>query len=650
MRIIILFLILNALTSYAHDDFCITAARVSNSLDYVEQDFDVINYKAEIEFPNIENKEIAGKCDIEFIWTGSPDTSAFYFHLQDLNIDSCFYNGTRVNPEAKFDKTNSLYYEVVSPGNDLEDLQTLTVYYSGIMTDEGGTSPWGGVFYKENYLYAMGVGFRNEYVSCTRHWLPCYDHPSDKATFDIAFTVPNDLEVASIGLLNKNVNDDNTTWHWISNKRAATYLVTFAVGDFEILEWEYQEIPVMIFTQTDILERTQIVFSRLDETIQSFVNNFGVYPHSKVGFVVLPISGGMEHQSMISYSRSGLFGESTYNLLGAHELAHAWFGNSISPEDFRHVWLNESFATYAESVWMEDADTSEVSFWNEQRRNSNQYLSSFLPAEGKLPLYGFHEYENATNYPATIYNKGSVVLSYIRTILGEDKAEQIFRDYADRYIDSNVVTQDFVDMAKSIVSSEENDIFEWYFDEYVYSPALPELEFYFFKDEDDRDTGVRIVQVQEEDFTFVPVYIEYRKIGQTESTEIKEIFLYSRDTTINYKEAREVPIRIINPGKIGVGLFQTAEVEDVYTSVEPNSEITWSIYPNPAVEKININIPDDYTFSEYRLTNSFGKLIEKGIINKKHFQIDLNSLSNGTYFIKVQSKNVLSVKKFVINK
>jgi aminopeptidase N len=170
---------------------------------YVEQPFDVLHYDASVDLTKAPSKVMTGVCTITLRWVGDPKSGPFHFHLRSLVVDSVFYNDQRVDAvPVETPLSSTFHYEVMSPTSVKQnDTVTIRVYYGGTMTSEPGSPSWGGVSSISGTLFAMGVGIYNDYVSATQHWLPCYDHPSDKATFHAKFYVKSDYAVASNGTL-----------------------------------------------------------------------------------------------------------------------------------------------------------------------------------------------------------------------------------------------------------------------------------------------------------------------------------------------------------------------------------------------------------------------------------------------------------------
>jgi aminopeptidase N len=237
------------------------------------------------------------------------------------------------------------------------------MYYHGTMTSEGGSNDWGGVHYSNGILYAMGVGFFNDYVSCTRHWMPSFDLPSDKALYTGTFIVPDSLMAISNGKLLSKVdtlgNMRKYTWT-LGEDVAATYLLTFAIGKFAEVEIPSEGKPpvkVYMYDNQTAIDAGNIAFKLVPEMIKAFEKFFSYdYPFETMGYYGAS-KGAMEHQTLVTMSQSQINGvgktNDTMYTTAAHELGHQWFDDLVTPYDFRDAWLNEGFATFTEYVWIE---------------------------------------------------------------------------------------------------------------------------------------------------------------------------------------------------------------------------------------------------------------------------------------------------------
>lgn len=459
-------------------------SQISKPTEYIPQAFDITHYDVVLDLTNGLNKFIIGKSKMYFVWKESPEISCFYFHLRDLSVDSVFFDDSLfVSFEHEsFEDMNYSYYKVCNLIGSVGDTHSITVYYSGMVTTEPGDTPFGGVFLVDSTLFSIGVGFHNDYVSTTQHWLACYDHPSDKATYRIRFFVPEWFVIATNGLTKYvgQTDDGKVIWETSSSLPIATYLLTFAMGKFIKLSPGKEYLPWNLEYSIYCLAKDSIAvdwaFRKFFHSFFVLQNRWGRYPFEKIGFVVVPFSAGaMEHQTMITFPHSvvnDLFSKGdTLNVMACHEFAHQWFGNSVSPLDFRDAWFNESFATFSESIFYELMLGKEA-YFRKLLADKDLYIKRIVPYEGALPLYNYSRKPPSSNYPATIYYKGSVVLGMLRYHLGEDLFFDMVRHYLDLNAYSSKSTTDFIDFCESYTGTN----LQWFFNQWIYGKGYPNFE------------------------------------------------------------------------------------------------------------------------------------------------------------------------------
>ncbi len=617
----------------------------TNPLDPDPQPFDVLHYAPSLDLRKAPSKEMSGRCDIRLIWTVAMEDPIFRFHLRDLEIDSIDYRdaGTttpvRLAHETIGDPNSAEYHhEVVAGGHPAAsgDTATFTIYYHGTMTDEFGPGGWGGVSSSENVLYAMGVGFTNNYVSTTQHWMPCYDHPSDKATFTGTFRAPESMRVASNGLVTGVVDeeDESRTWTWNHTFPAATYLLTFAVADYVEIDLGTPELPMLLFTKRLDSVATRASFERLPEMVSWFSEHFGPYPFEKVGFVNTP-QGAMEHQTMVSFpTRLSRRGESL-NLSGAHELAHQWFGDLVSPLDFRHAWLNESFATFSEALWLEK-DGDFEGYLSGINGNLITYFGSVVSREGVLPLYDFPRASPSTNYPGTIYMKGAVVVGMLRYELGESRFFEAMRSYLDSFAYSTATTEDLQRICEE-VSGKDLDFF---FDQWVRRPGWPIYEIRRVDGERPGEISLTFEQIQSQEYgTFTGVSVDIGLFTQNGLVN-RTVRIDSLEQTFSFDVEDEIELILFNQGP---NLRTLAEFTLLLSGVEedlrPDGSLPYQLVTNGTALELR-SLLDAASASESRVevySTEGGKMVANRIDSFPHV-LRTDGLPSGPYVLQLTDK------------
>lgn len=616
------------------------------AVEHCETSFDVLKYTAKLDFTKAPKADMIGSCEIKFVWIKKPD--AFIFHLADLIISDSYWllQGNKI-PASPI-KSGMEYEALADSSFNMGDTVSLVINYSGKMTSEPGTNSWGGVFSSGTILYALGVGFSANYVSTTRHWLPCFDHPQDKALCDLTFKVSNKLNVASVGsLINQTSDSLTTTYQWVSRDVMATYLMTFAVDNFVPLNMKITDDlpPYVVYAKPTDTAATKVSFKKLPQMVDMYNRTFCPYPFEKVGYVNTP-TGSMEHQTMISFASSISRSRDTINETAAHELAHQWFGDYVTCADFRHAWLNESFATFCETLWRE-----ELSGWqgylNAQEKRLSTYVNSTSKQEQLLPLEDFPRATPSSNYPYTIYVKGAVVLGMLRYELGDSFFFGGIKSYLKKYAYSVATTQDLQKTLEEF-SVKNLDLF---FKQWVKGKGFPIIDVNVNGNEEDKYV-VKIEQLQHDSvglFTNVPVEIT----AELENGEKQEM-LFKLDEKMQFfpfETSSKVKKISVNKGQrlrtlLEVRSVTTTSVNETIKLFTDSTKVQITAKPNPARASagailVDINNLNDCTEIEYQLYDTSGKKLITGKSDRCNFSLDIKNLLSGGYILNIKTKQGL---------
>ncbi|CAN0300586.1 unnamed protein product, partial [Phaeothamnion confervicola] len=278
------------------------------------------------------------------------DLSQFNMDFRGFNISKITVNGE----EAKF-KRNDQELSII-PGEALQADQpfSVSVEYSGKPVP----------FHSQAAPVTIGwVGFnRGTYVVSepdgTPSWMPCNDHPSNKASYDFNVTVDKPYVVAANGIL-QGVDDagSKATYHFKAKDKMASYLTTVQIGNYvERKEVSPGGIPIRHYFPKDIADKAAYDFGRTGEMIDYLSSKFGPYPFETYGAIVMDTHIGgaaLETQTLPLFEKGMVTGDRSLQYVYAHELTHQWFGDSVSVKDWKDIWLNEGFATYGEWLWEE---------------------------------------------------------------------------------------------------------------------------------------------------------------------------------------------------------------------------------------------------------------------------------------------------------
>ncbi len=564
--------------------------------EFIQQPFDVQRYDVAAYVNDLPSKFILGQCVITVNWIADQPNATFPFHLRSLTIDSVVVRKTQLTVTTIGKPSDASYHHEIGLGaRNAGQADTIRIHYHGTMTQELGTGQWGGVQYQDSVLYAMGVGFQNNYVSATQHWMPCYDHPSDKATLHTTFFSPVNVRVASNGALQRDTILKGTPSNvrmtqWEESHDCATYLMTFVAAPYTILDLGTEPVPMQVYSLRRDSVATSKSFSLLPNMVTLLQQRFTPYPFDKVGYANTT-RGSMEHQTMICFALSISQSGDTVNATAAHELAHQWFGDLVTPIDFRHAWLTEGFATYCESLWHEHLFGNTGYLKMEGSKASDYMLriartSGIGTREGVFAIYDFPR-ATTSNYPETIYKKGDVVLGMLRALMGDEAFFGGLRRYLNDHAYGNASTSDLVTALDVNTSVDVTS----YITEWIYGKGWAKLRVEL--QPGTTSTRIRITQVQRDLdtswtlYSQLPLNCTYTDVS---GAQRDTVFVFSGTSPLEFDVASAASLKI-NDGSHCRSLVQVVQTTSVAVGPSPTSyDIT--LAPNPASTHVKLTRTD----------------------------------------------------------
>jgi len=473
-----------------------------------QANYDVRYYDIRIEvFPSAE--QLVGSVTIHADVVGNAIDRLDVDLLDNMVVDSAKAENLRVAYTHSEDIVTIPLGRSYEPGEDV----CICIYYHGSPVQSGLGAFDFGTYNGQPMIWSLSQPFGS------RNWWPCKDIPADKAdSVDIRITVPSNLVVASNGLL-RSVNEEagKKTYWWHEKYPIVTYLVSITIHPYamfsdsvEVIPGRYMPIDYYVFP--DLLEKSRGDYAITKDMIEVFSNLFGPYPfhEEKYGHAQYDRSGGMEHQTITSLNAF-----SPSELLIVHELAHHWWGDLITCQDFGHIWLNEGFAHYAEALWDEFYHDKER-YWDHMNRNKYFGGGTVYVTQMETSVI----FDNDLSY-----NKASWVLHMLRHIVGDSTFFDILKSYASdsRFRFKTAITEGFQQICEEVSGLNLGDFFhQWIYEEYY-----PYYEFHH----ETRDssgfyvTQVQIRQIQQNTVVFhMPVDLRFQFTG-TDTTVVVDNFL-----------------------------------------------------------------------------------------------------------------------------
>jgi len=414
--------------------------------------YDVRHYKLVVKYDPATD-ELTGTATITAAAT--KDLSRFNLDFVGLSVDSVKVNGADAD-----DKRDDAELVVTPAGGLVKDAEfTVEIGYSGkpqtIQSPDFGE---GGFLTTDEGAIALG---QPESAST---WFPVNDHPIDKATYEVEATVPEGLSALSNGVPGGDTDSGGwTTWKWSEKVPMASYLAFLVIGKFRVETSEHKGKPLVTAVQSTLPRGgpADLAMAQTGKIIDFLETQFGPYPFESYGGIVVDderIRYALETQSRPVYG-GVFFKQGPFTDVVAHELAHQWFGDSVSVARWRDIWLNEGFATYAEWLWTEEQGGLSVqeSFQREYD-DTNWEKPSVDP--GRAELFG-----------RAVYKRGGLAVHALRLEVGDTDFFRILKTWTAEKRNGNATTADFITLAERV----SGDSLDRLFDDWLVGASPPEI-------------------------------------------------------------------------------------------------------------------------------------------------------------------------------
>lgn len=380
-------------------------------------------------------------------------------------------------------------------------------------------------------------------------WFPCYDFPNDKATSELTVTLPAKYTALSNGALagvTENRNRKTRTFHWKESRPHSSYLIMLAAGEYTVLRDRVGSLPLEYYVYPRQVEDARACFSQTPRMIRFFSEKIGFpYPWEKYAQVLIRdfVVGGMENTSATSladeatvYDARARLDNSPVSLI-AHELAHQWWGDVVTCRDWRHLWLNESFASYFDPLYVEYSvgrDEFDYQMYNAQRHGIE--VDKRL---GRKPIV------SVGSYGENVYPRGAAVLHMLRFVLGDDLFWRSMHHYITKYQFQNVETNDL----KVAVEEATGLNLAWFFNQWVYRAGYPVFEVSYRWNDARQCVDLHVRQTQTTDsltgIFHTPVDIEFTTPA---GSVTHRVILTSADTVVTLPAPARPTLVIFDKG------------------------------------------------------------------------------------------------------
>jgi aminopeptidase N len=454
---------------------------------------DIIHYEFNVNV-NDTNNIIVGSSIITLKFNDI--TRSFELDLKNINsagkgmeVKSASYSGGNIKWFHKNNKVDITFDSPVGAGSSGE----IIITYSGIPAD--------GLIISKN-KFGNRTFFADHWPDRARNYLPCVDHPADKATVDFIITSPSHYRVVASGHLveESDLPDGTKLTHWKEDIPLPTKVMTFGAASFAVqLAGNVEGTPVWTWVYPENRKEGFYDYSFAVKPLEFYSKLIGPYSYEKLANVQSrTIFGGLENAGCIFYSEKSVTGQGKAESLLTHEIAHQWFGNSVTEADWYHIWLSEGFATYLTSVYLEMTYGKEKLI--ESMKTARDRVLRLYERTPR-PIIDTTITDLMQLLNANSYQKGAWVLHMLRQEVGEENFWEGLRLFYMRYRNKNALTGDF----EKVMEEVSGKNLEKFFYQWLYIQGQPDLK--IIKEDGKRKGFIDIIIEQMQNFTFT-FYLE----------------------------------------------------------------------------------------------------------------------------------------------
>jgi aminopeptidase N len=561
------------------------------------RDYNLIHTRLEVSF-NMEDEQLFGLATLDLSPHFYPqdslilDAKAFdiqHVYLTDENLQKPLgykYDDLklRIGLEKTYTSTDTFSVQIKYTANPSKVEPSIAGKNKSI-TDNRGlyfVNPDGSELNKPQQIWTQG---ETDYNSC---WFPTFDVPNQRCTQEMYITVEDRFVTLTNGRLVSSTNQDDGTRtdYWVMDQPHAPYLFMMAIGEYAIVEDQWEDIPLTYYVEQAYEAYAKDIFGKTPEMLEYFSKLLNYkYPWNKYAQVVVRdfVSGAMENTTAsvfmerVQVTRRELLDED-WDYIIAHELFHQWFGNLVTCESWANLTLNEAFGNYSEYLWKEYKKGG-----NEADYHLGKELTSYLnEAEGeKKDLIRYYHEHAEDMFDNHSYAKGGLILHYLRNILGDDAFFTSLSHYLHKHAFQAVEVHE---LRRAFEEVSGKDL-HWFFNQWFLASGHPEL---IIEHEFNEDSSLlQIKVIQEQNFETTPLYRLPAQVTlwYEEGPEHYEFIINKKEQTLDFHTERKpitivfdemgvIPARIQHKKTIGEWLAQFEKSPSVRQRMKALRELT----------------------------------------------------------------------------
>lgn len=482
---------------------------------------DVLHYEFALKIFD-STDEISGRAVIDLKILEKTDSVSFDLkglksQGMGMNVEAVSLDGEAIKWKQGKEKLQVFLSNSASPDDTLEFI----IEYHGIPAD--------GLIISRN-KYGDRTFFADHWPDRANNYLPCIDHPYDKATVDFIITAPDRYSVVANGIMieESDLEGNMKLTHWKESVPIPVKVMTFGAARFAVrYEGEVDNIPVWswVFPQNRMEGFND--YSIALKPLEFYSRLIGDYPFEELANVQSrTIYDGLENAGAIFYAERSVTGLGKAERTIAHEIAHQWFGDCVTEADWHHIWLSEGFANYLTSLYFESIQGKEK--LSSDMIRSRTKIIKFSEKNAK-PVIDTTITNLMDLLSVNSYEKGEWILHMLRCEIGDGDFIKGLRLYYDRFKNSNALSSDFQQVMEE-ASGKDLSIF---FNQWLNLAGQPELKIWNRAIKKKGITEVFIEQLQDHLFEFNLELLIKDALGE----RVEKIVVKERLTKINLQSA-----------------------------------------------------------------------------------------------------------------
>jgi len=614
-----------------------------------ENDYDIHYIKMDVSMSNL-NSTISGfvKTDASVI---ANSMSVYVFELAStMIVDSVIFNGQNLPFIAIANTREVTLPAALSNGSNFSSI----IYYHGNGAAPGGAGLGAGITTTSSPSWGTQVSYTMSESYSAYLWWPCKQSLHDKIdSTDIFITVPKACKAGSNGLLQSvtSVNINQDKYHWKSRYMIDYYLISISVAPY--IDYSFKQaltgtndtvlVQNYIYNNPNTLPFFKTNIDATGPMIDYLSMSYGLYPfrNEKYGHCMAPLGGGMEHQTMTTIG--------SFNSLDVvvHELGHQWFGDNVTCSTWKDIWINEGFASYTEHLYQEHFNGATAA-----RTQMDGVHQSVMSSPAGSVYVDDTTNENRIFDSRLSYDKGSAIIHTLRFLMNRDSLFfATLKQFQQQYANSVATGIDFKQVAETVSGLNLND----YMNQWFFGEGYPTFSAVW--NQVGNKVGLVISQTSSAP-TITPLFktdLEVLFHTAQGDTTVRVYVDRSSDTlyfncgrTINLANAIVFdPNQWIlnNTGSISYNSDLNVNAPFANAIHSLHSDLEFNLYPNPASDRIQVQLPNTEILKDVRIYNPLGQIL----LTDKNAVINIASLKPGNYLAIVSTQNGSYSKPFIKN-